>query len=748
MIHRQVGHRAIGLRATSNSDMAACRLYGQMMGDFFDEHIEDIIGGLPSPDEILNQELYDETKRAKMFSIRKIVVHDTCDRRILKILKPGEYVFTNPDYDTFFIDGVTVCSVVGKNGCGKSSLIELLFRMINNLGAMMLKELERPAAETLYFIDGVVADLHYSIDNTDGTLSCRRDAVALEHGAYSFVWNITEPTCIYKKDGVEQHEYDFTIARNVAEHFFYLVATNYSMQAYIDTDYSHETVYSWRDRKDAHGEILQAKEWHVDETGIWINSVFHKNDGYMCPIVLNPYRNEGEVDMAKEAHLTTNRLCALLLQTKNDYQVIDGYRLAFVNYKFNQRYLLDKFDRQMLRDIPVERVSDKFMYAYIQRNSYAQAILDVYGIDAEKSMNYIELTLRLYLVYKTFSIAEKYPQYGHFKPLGNVNNAFKNNPNQHELRMVRELAEMISQRETHIELKIHQTINLIRRLDTFKNKRVFERPITYDEMCTLLGVDTNCDSILQRMQTLPPPLFEPSIYLIKNDVYNSIIETTSDERVRKRLIERNVISLSELSSGERQFIYTTSTLLYHALNIQSISPIDRVAYRNLCLVLEEVEICFHPEYQRTFINSLLSLLARTGLNKAFGICVVVVTHSPFVLSDMPKGNILYLDEGRNVTAEKHLNTFGANVNELLCQSFFLSSGFMGEFAMRKIESLVKYLHSDDPDEFWNENKAKNVIELVGDEVIKYQLRQLYAAKFKDSEDYKNWIAREARRLGV
>ena len=330
---------------------------------------------------------------------------------------------------------------------------------------------------------------------------------------------------------------------------------------------------------------------------------------------------------------------------KNDYQVIDGYRLAFVNYKFNQRYLLDKFDRQMLRDIPVERVSDKFMYAYIQRNSYAQAILDVYGIDAEKSMNYIELTLRLYLVYKTFSIAEKYPQYGHFKPLGNVNNAFKNNPNQHELRMVRELAEMISQRETHIELKIHQTINLIRRLDTFKNKRVFERPITYDEMCTLLGVDTNCDSILQRMQTLPPPLFEPSIYLIKNDVYNSIIETTSDERVRKRLIERNVISLSELSSGERQFIYTTSTLLYHALNIQSISPIDRVAYRSLCLVLEEVEICFHPEYQRTFINSLLSLLARTGLNKAFGICVVVVTHSPFVLSDMPKGNILYLDEG-------------------------------------------------------------------------------------------------------
>ena len=100
-----------------------------------------------------------------------------------------------------------------------------------------------------------------------------------------------------------------------------------------------------------------------------------------------------------------------------------------------------------------------------------------------------------------------------------------------------------------------------------------------------------------------------------------------------------------------------------------------------------------------------------------------------------------------MTEEKHLNTFGANVNELLCQSFFLSDGFMGEFAKQRIKSLVDYLKGDD-DPYWNETKAKETIDLVGDEVIQYQLRQLYAMRFKDSVNYRNWIVNEARKLGL
>lgn len=716
------------------------------MSDFGDEYFKDY----QEPDliEEIDRKMEEEIKTMSVFTIRKIKIYDTCDEKLLKIIKPGEYVFTDSRYDHFFLEGVTVCSVVGKNGCGKSSLIEILFRMVNNLGAMMLKELDRPAAEMLYFIGGVVADLHFSIGDKQGMLCCTRNTVALEHDGHSFEWNKQDGKCVYKINGEEQQKNEFEVAKNVAAHFFYLISTNYSMQAYIDADYRYETLYSWQPKKNEYGEMLAGYEWHREETGSWINSVFHKNDGYMCPIVLNPYRNSGQIDMAKEAHLTTNRLCALLLQSKNEYQIVEGYRLAHIIYRFNQRYLLEKFDRQVLRNIPVESVSGKFLYAYVQDNSYAKAILDGYGIDASRKMNYIELTLRLYLVYKTFSIANKYPQYSYFKPLGSVNNAFKNNSNKQELQLVKELAEMINERNTHIELKVHQTIDLIRRLDNFEDKKVFERALAYEEICGLLGVDTNCESVMDRYNTLPPPLFQPTIYLIKDEVYKGIMKSNLDEAEKKALLAKNTITLSELSSGERQFIYTTSTLLYHSFNILSIPQEERVAYRNLCMVLEEVEICFHPEYQRTFVHNLLKLMERTKLNKGFRIFVIVVTHSPFVLSDMPKGNILYLDNGKNVTGEKHLNTFGANVNELLCQSFFLSGGFMGEFAKQRIESLVKYLKSDIPNEEWNAENAKELIELVGDEVIQYQLRQLYAAKFGGLESYRNWIASEARRLGM
>lgn len=659
------------------------------------------------------------------FAVRKIVIHDTCDKRILKILKPDEYVFTDMKYDDFFLENVTICSVVGKNGCGKSSLIELLFRMINNLGAMMLRNFDRPAAEVLYFIDGVVADLYYVLDGKEGTLCCDKESVALIHDNYSFLWKKNEERCIYRVNGSIQLDGDYSVALSVANHFFYLIATNYSMQAYIASDYQKDGIFSWRAKQNAQGY-----EWYREETGCWINSVFNKNDGYMCPIVLNPYRNNGKNDMARESQLTINRLCALLLQTQNEkYEIIENYRLDHISYRFNQSYLLSKFDRQMLRDIPVERVSGKFLYVYLLDNSFAKAVLDGYKINATKQMNYIELTLRLYLVYKTFSIAKKYPQYSHYKSIGHVNNAFKSNPNEKVLGLAKELAEKINSANTHIELKVHQTLDLISQLDKSDNKDSLEKPVTYEEFNVIFGKVPNCDNVIDRMNTLPPPIFEPTIYL-------------------RRLDTDKVVALSELSSGERQFIYTTSTLLYHSFNILSIPQKGRMAYRNICMVLDEVEICFHPEYQRTFVNSLLTLLERTRLNKEFGINVIIVTHSPFVLSDLPKGNILYLENGENVTSKKKLNTFGANVNELLCQSFFLSGGFMGEFAKKKIESLANSLQNENQYGIWDEMNAMDLIDVVGDEVIQYQLQQMFSKKFKNSEAYRNWIKKEARRLGL
>ena len=143
-------------------------------------------------------------------------------------------------------------------------------------------------------------------------------------------------------------------------------------------------------------------------------------------------------------------------------------------------------------------------------------------------------------------------------------------------------------------------------------------------------------------------------------------------------------------------------------------------------------------------------MERTKLNKHFGFNIIVVTHSPFVLSDIPRGNILFIKNGENVTDKMTIETFGANVNELLAESFFLSSGFMGEFAKKKIMSLVEFLQSSELSTAeWNRDSASKMIEIIGDDVIKLQLRNMFAKKFSENENvYTAWLQSECRRMGI
>ncbi len=76
--------------------------------------------------------------------------------------------------------------------------------------------------------------------------------------------------------------------------------------------------------------------------------------------------------------------------------------------------------------------------------------------------------------------------------------------------------------------------------------------------------------------------------------------------------------------------------------------------------------------------------------------LVLTSHSPFVLSDIPKENVIFLEKDektgncKNVTSEININTFGANIHTLLSHGFFMKDGLMGEFAKEKIQSIIKY----------------------------------------------------------
>ncbi|OAV65548.1 putative ATP-binding protein involved in virulence [Bacteroidales bacterium Barb4] len=165
------------------------------------------------------------------------------------------------------------------------------------------------------------------------------------------------------------------------------------------------------------------------------------------------------------------------------------------------------------------------------------------------------------------------------------------------------------------------------------------------------------------MRFLPPPFFEYDIKLNKTE--------------KGKVIPGTPIPFKSMSSGEKQFIYAVSTLIYHIKNLLSIEQSDRVKYRHINLILDEVELCFHPEYQRLFINKLINTIKRIDLIADCDFNIIMATHSPFILSDIPKCNVLFLKEGKQCD-EMQEDTFGANIHSLLQNAFFLNNGEIDE----------------------------------------------------------------------
>ena len=73
--------------------------------------------------------------------------------------------------------------------------------------------------------------------------------------------------------------------------------------------------------------------------------------------------------------------------------------------------------------------------------------------------------------------------------------------------------------------------------------------------------------------------------------------------------------------------------------------------------------------------------------------IIFTTHSPIVLSDMPRSNVIFMKREENkcmVDAYcEHEETFGANIYKLFDDAFFLGKkGQIGEFAKTKVQFII------------------------------------------------------------
>jgi len=484
------------------------------------------------------------------------------------------------------------------------------------------------------------------------------------------------------------------------------------MQSFVCTDFRGEPAL----------QVLKDGKSQEKDGLLWLSGLFHKNDGYITPIVLNPFRDSnGNVDVQNEFRLTTNRLASILFYYQNKKEdFIEGYELDRIYFEYNSEYVVEKFIGNMYPSGDAayrirEKVWNFNSLVVNNPNSYSSIILEAFGykkLIKSSPNNNVEIDRACaYLVYKVLSIASKYPSYEKYEAIGDISN-FDQVVEGDKRKLLQELITEINKDKSHITTKIRQTKSL---LDSVSRKSMVidSTKIDLQEYYQTVYDGERPKNLTGIMNTLPPPFYTPHIILNKK-------------------ISNEQIEIEKMSAGERQFIYMFSTYIYHLCNLLSIQESKRIKYRNVNLIFDEVEICFHPEYQRTFINKLLSTLDRIGLTRNCSFNVIIATHSPFILSDIPQSNILYLEEGKDVSDTIKVNPFGANINDILRQSFFLKNGFVGEFAKQKIISLVDYLSTGKNKNEWTKESSKYFIDnQIDEEIIKGQLSILYS-KFNEA----------------
>lgn len=148
-------------------------------------------------------------------------------------------------------------------------------------------------------------------------------------------------------------------------------------------------------------------------------------------------------------------------------------------------------------------------------------------------------------------------------------------------------------------------------------------------------------------------------------------------------------TFSTLSSGEKSFFSDIVILDREIKNFIK----DREDTKSLFLIFDEPETTLHPQWQKNLMNEILILLENYA-KKQITFHIFITSHSPFILSDLPKENIIFLEKGKQVYPfEDGKQTFGANIHTLLSHGFFMKDGLMGEFAKDKIQSIIKY-HED------------------------------------------------------
>lgn len=595
--------------------------------------------------------------RLQILAIKPLIMSDS---KYLKILNETLYTFNNiyqidtdkiiqkkEVYKFYDIEELklNVNAIVGENGAGKSTIIELLIIAINNIAKKLQDDLEIEYIKDIFLDLYVYIDKPYKFEIRNENLEIYEYNKELENRIY--ILNTTKLSSFKLKN------------------LFYNILLNYSIHG-LNSEY--------------YGE--------------WLHNLFHKNDSYQTPIVIEPFRKKGNIDVNKQMKLVKSRLLSNILEKCNNEDEIKKYRMLTkfqiakelkISINFNKvdkiideeyKYDYSNFDKEYIEYV-IKRI---FRFSGIKLTEV---------IDTQQRYKSLENISKLYLFKKLIIILLRYKTYKKYFDTTSNKIIFK-------LKDTKSLFKKLHKDNSHIAYKLKQIINFIKYLSTYREIDEFdENYLLKKSNFVIISLDKLSDKIYMMMTEIG-----------NENINEFIIPTIFDTEI---IMDSNS-SFEILSSGEQQLIYVVNSVLYQLKNINSVNSDDLISYSNVNIILEEIELYFHPEMQRAFLNKLRETiklsLEKANLDNINSISLFFITHSPFILSEIPSSNLMLLkrdsDKKTIQINDSNLKTFGANIHELLSENFFLDNT-IGEYAYTIIKNIIKFLNNEDSQFKW-ENK--------------------------------------------
>lgn len=220
-----------------------------------------------------------------------------------------------------------------------------------------------------------------------------------------------------------------------------------------------------------------------------------------------------------------------------------------------------------------------------------------------------------------------------------------------------------------------------------------------------------------------------SINLAINSNSNNVIEFIS--LYRKTFTFRSYLNFDwrGLSSGQKALLNILAR--FNFISDENITDNLKLK-KDIIVLIDEGEVYFHPQWQKSLLLLLIDALPL--IFKGRQIQIIVTSNSPFIVSDLPSSNIIFLkkEQESSVVVDgltDNKQTFAANIHTLYSDSFFMSNGFIGDFAKKKINYVINSLINEPSENIYQEkDKLEKIINMIGEPIIRNKLINMLQEK--------------------